>query len=621
MESLRFNKLITYCLVLLAVFLWGYQLITLNIGFKDFDESYFAIGMDTDRPVDDSSSSQSYLMIKALPGFLSSNLIGLRILSFLCVFLGSFSIAFAFIYLKRKKGWNYFSSLASIAIIFIFSSFIFTSALYAKTIHYNQLQVFFLYALLALYMLCEVVDKKVKYVLLVGIGLLMSCSIQNIFPSGVLISTGTIVLLFIKNVRQLKVFAQELLFIFIGIILSLILYQVFIRPVSDFFAVIQSSFDSFSTTSSQVVDESSDLKNSYSYLGFIDLVINYCYHVFWIGLFSTISILFFKLLGEKNKYIPALLLFTLCLFFFVGRREFKTELFLVFILFSFLYSLQKSFYIKKISVSTILLLVFLILPWCMNASPDMKSVLFNLIINGIAIFCYIKYTPIRSVLSKKRLYKVAFLLFLLSFPLLSVTGTNMPLEHKTSMFMGCWGILFCISLCKNNSIHNYKLLLFFMVMTVFFVLFSLIEIEPYQGSFRTSTETTYIEKFKSIKITPKQKAELEFVDQTLKDYGYQEGDTVLAFYTNLDYVYAFSANMVAGLNDCYLIWRFISMGKTIPIPDYMILKDSEAELLYASGIISSQHVAENYDIYPIFKTENKIYCLKDVLISKKHSDE
>ncbi len=603
----KINAWMNGALLFFALFLWIFWANHLFIGIRNCaDEAWYLFGGDKHQELG-IHTSESFNIIRHIFSIIPYNIVNSRIVAYICCFLGVFMLSSSSYYWLKKRKRRELPIISFFSIFFIFGALVFVGPAYSLSLHYNQLQLFFLLGMLSFYLWFNSGNQWMKSIMVFLIGFFSFYSVINIPPSGLITSSCLFLLVLYDSKSSIRSLLLHSGFLISGVVIQAFVYHFFVKDIRD---LVYDFFSAF-----HVMD------SSYGPLHFVQLIVTYLKELSYVVSFSSVLILlFFNLISKKPKFakvLICLLCFLLFTFSFFERRSALGIIFLIPVLFLAIFSAvdknQKSYFywdnIYNLYVLALLIPVLFIDP------SNFKSYIFPLIvITGVLILLYIqKKEIIKTILSKD----VLFFILIIFFPLLASIGTNMILVVKMMYFIPVWGFLFCYWFFTDDcgKIKNIVLGLFILI-TLNFNFFTYVQKQYFDGSILNSRETTNLEALKYIKITETQKKYYEQVDSLLLKHGFTPGDKILAFNFELMTVYAVSGSLFSNVSEALAVEKFVRLATVSDEnkPDYMILLSHDMDIL---SVFFEKHnwKLDDYHIYEI--GEKFVFCKKECNIFDK----
>ena len=388
--------------------------------------------------------------------------------------------------------------------------------LFTKTLSYNHLQQLAILITISSLLLYEIYkgNKVLKYFFSVLIGFFSFLSIINISPSGLSVTFYLIILLGLLNYPSLREAFFDLLFILLGMLIALILFNFFVNDINKYYKELHETYIVISS-----------LNRSYDSLSlffnlFRSFLSLFVISIFSIGILSLFD--FTELRFGKNVYSYLVVLCT------------------IFILF-----------IYSIKYTKILTLGFS--EWCL--APLAIALFVNLgRINKVGWF--------RS--------ETLITILMIGTPILAPFGTNLFITAKIGYY-GCLWFIAAVILLKTAGFRHSSL-----VYILFFIMYASInifQIFTFQNkSLESSVVSDKLKRLRNVYITPRQKEHFESLYDTLNRLGYKDGDRILAFQPDLMSV--FSVNGKPGERVYFVPEDFLKEKfDSLPRFNFIILND------------------------------------------------
>ncbi len=474
------------------------------------DEGYYLLAYLPDQPMSWGVSQFGFIVRKIFWFLPDDAALYLRYIRF---FLNILILAFfsfsSFVWLKKKY------SLSVSPIIYyslVFLSGILSFGFATPILYYDNIQLFIYLLVFGIYFLLATYDSSfIRNIFWVLIGIFCVFGVFNYISSGILL----IIILLILLLTETN-YVKNILFLFAGILLGVVVYHLFIRNVIETFNDIFSSFLLAQKGLTRHNNEQLAIALLQYLLEFIVLF----------GIFSIIGwvvsfIITFR--NNKIKYLSYILTAIIVFAILLHRwlfYKYYTGLFIMPIAFIFSYAI------------------------------------------------YLKSPNNTNLLSFKKILTVAILIFI---PLTGVFGTNQNISAKMLFFMPFWVTAYFLLISfidfKHTAFlkisHSIYVLLLIGGFT-YLVYFS--RYHYYYSPKQSNTNITDTSRFRNIRVSGWQK---EFNDRAihlLNDMGFKKGDKILAFYDNFITVY-----MAGGYVPNNLIYQFeVFASDKQNIPSYPV---------------------------------------------------
>lgn len=398
----------------------------------------------------------------------------------------------------------------------------------SPVIYYDNIQLIIYLFVFALFFETGLTAKAYKkYLFIVIIGFLLVFSLTNYASSGLFISGMILLLLLIYNYPSLRKVILAYGFIFIGLIVGILIYSLFIN---DFFGFFEDAFWAFSNSAKSA-------KAKYDTGGQLLVFLNY---------FKDLAI----------TYAPLLILILAYLFFI--RKQLVNRIIL-----NIGFGLMLVYFTYRLSGYFTNLLLF---PIVLLAADTMISMFKK------------KEHP---ELSKN----LVFILLLLALPIFAVAGSNQRLEMKMIYFMPFWFLAYFMLLVVLKKYLNPKQIPVFhysFIITFFIIFFSqgFLKHIHYNYSIKRSTHLIEnAERLTNIGVSEYQQGFYENGIEQLKKAGFKPGDEVLAFYETFMLVYAAGGYVPHRLT--YSAEFFVASKDNLPPQkaDFMIINEYQIPMI------------------------------------------
>jgi len=554
---------------IIILVLYIYQFLKIDVNLDSiFDEGFIFLKQQTSGIDSVDKGSLFPLIINKLLGIhITSNLLYLRYARYFIHLLSVilFSVISGW-YLYKKGILDTLEKKVLYPFIIFLLGYI---SLGGIVISYNILQEFFLIIIIGSFLVATVTTIRKSFFLFVLIGFFFFFSILTILPSGLLVLACVLVLIGVKCYKEWKIGLICCLGLFVGILLSVFVFNYFILDVRIIYVGISDTAQSITT-----------LNRGYDPFSFILKILLYL-RDFYMGVCFMSGILLISLVLQKytNRWVA---------------------------IFVFLSSMVIiSVYQKK---PEIVLTSFLAFP---------MIVLLGLILKETS-----------NIIWKKLFsFEVLVVCFLFFLPLISSIGTNVYLGSKMGSFILPWGVLL-MELMYNESI---KVKYSREIRLLFWLFFLFIVFQPLQSIAKDiknyNQEKFYFDKEKTIsyiQISKEQKNYFENVYTIMKKYNYQNNNII--FSTQLDHM------TIAALGGapCGLFFQpmdFLAFRnkKSLKKPDFLFLNEFDLKLMSDSLKTLDWNFPDDYDQYFVgtpetmlteYSTTRTLYCLKSKKIIK-----
>jgi|GEM_PF-5476379 len=589
-----------YLLLLIAAFLWIFEIWHNYYGFNLADEAWYLLALNPKQELG-LVPTESFCIIRFLLKFFPNSIISLRLLGLVFIFIGTLVFSMASYFWLKKHNEHPQNKMAIFSIFMILGAAAYVGRLYMLTLHYNQLQTFFVLAIISLFLLSDVFREKKKIALfMILLGFFSFFSVINIAPSGIFVTLAIFILLLVKHWKNKILALKNFLYILFGIILATLFYHLCIRSIAD----VARDFFLLSQTVTKVA--------GYSNSDFLILIQEYLAEIFYVLFFSSVVILFFnQYIGRvKSCWILFVVVTVLFLFSLAVRRDVQGIVLSIPLVIAYLWN--KSHFSGHFSKSNILFLLIIFLPIYIPLSS--KMLLFYILTGVVVLFFALKY---ERKISTQELYPKLLFTFLLLLPFVASVGTNIAIKYKMIMFLPFWGFLFCGLLCRHSKKEANWLKMVFVIFFLAFYSLTFIQKSYFDGSILNSHFSTNLKNLQAINLTESQKLHFESVDVILKENGYVPGDEIFAFYSSLGTVYAVDGILHLSLADSYAVERFFILNsdeKKINKPRFMILYEDKINFLSSFFLNQGWNISEDYKKFAVLSHRGEtvfVYCLKN----------
>ena len=548
---------------IIILVLYIYQFLKIDVNLDSiFDEGFIFLKQQTSGIDSVDKGSLFPLIINKLLGIhITSNLLYLRYARYFIHLLSVilFSVISGW-YLYKKGILDTLEKKVLYPFIIFLLGYI---SLGGIVISYNILQEFFLIIIIGSFLVATVTTIRKSFFLFVLIGFFFFFSILTILPSGLLVLACVLVLIGVKCYKEWKIGLICCLGLFVGILLSVFVFNYFILDVRIIYVGISDTAQSITT-----------LNRGYDPFSFILKILLYL-RDFYMAVCFMSGILLISLVLQKytNRWVA--------IFVFLSSM------------------LIISVYQKK---PEIVLTSFLAFP---------MIVLLGLILKET------------SNINWKKLFsfKIMVVCFLFFLPLISSIGTNVYLGGKMGSFILPWGVLL-MELMNNETI---KMKYSREIRFIFWLFFLFIVFQPIQSIANDiknyNHEKFYFDKEKpisQIQISKEQKTYFENVYAIMKGYHYQQNDVI--FSTQLDLMTIVTLDGTpCGLFFQPMDFLAFRNKKSLKKPDFLFLNEFDLKLMSDTLQSLDWNFPDDYDQYFVgtpetmmteYSTTRTLYCLK-----------
>lgn len=499
--------------IIIGIFPWVVYAINVNIGLSSLiDEGQMLLLLNQPKPIGHIGSQSGVITGRFISNFslTASTLVWARFIAQVIAIV--FLLVCSLFYFQRKGIKNISLPLYGSVFMAITSMGLY---LFTKIISYNHVLQLTTLVTIGIYLLYNTfISKAGQYFCLFCIGIVSIFTIINIIPSGIAVLTFVIITLALPNIYSIKKMTIILFFIFLGMTISLSIFHYFFKNLSQLYIEL---YETFTITSK--------LGRSYDAFSLIFSLSRSILTFFVIGILSLGLHTLFEYIISKSKqlYWPYLItcisLVVLCVF-------------------SLKYTHKASLGLAEWSMSPLIL----------------------------ALFYYYKNNAPKWPLNAKD----CTIIFLSIVPIIASLGTNLGVASKFFYFIGVWVIVvFIVSDKLEASKFSLVLLIF---LTIGCIGYGQIIGSILKSRIENSIQSLKLSRISGIYITPTQKKHFENLQDTLRNHGFAEGDTILAFQPDLMSVFVVGAT--AGRQVYFVPADYLANdNKSLKQPRFIILNE------------------------------------------------